>query len=113
MELTTLEIGTRASLRVKCIEVLVQSISANAHISELLVADESACALLLASQSYEAMSPGSTVDLHDVCVTSENGRLVLRLDAFSSVAGVPEEERMLLINLQKNVSWTKRELIKL
>ena len=108
-----LEIGTRASLRVKCIEVLVQSVSANAHISELLVADESACALLLTSQPYEALSPGSTVNLHDVCVTSENGRLVLRLDAFSSVTAVAEDERMLLINLQNNVSWTKRELVKL
>ena len=113
LQLRDLEIGTRVTLRVKCIETLVQAVSDVTRVVEMLVADETACALCLTSDSHAALSPGSTVTLHDAAVVALDGRLVIRLDARSSVQAVAEQDRMLLVNLTDNISWMQRELVKM
>ena len=104
--------GTRVSLRVKVVEQLLICEGPRGRVCEILVADSSACALLMTS---EKLSPGTLVDLVEVACVTEQGRAVLKVDLFSRVEPVEATEAgdsLIQINLEQNISWVERELIK-
>ena len=112
MLLSGCEPEQRVTLTVKVVEVLIEVVTKHAQITEFLVADSSACAICLTTGAeHEAMTPGSLVRLVNAATAVENGRMVLRLDAFSSLQPA-EDEGVMIINLQDNISWVQRELVR-
>jgi hypothetical protein len=108
--------GTRCDLTVKVVEVVMSAEHKSARVCQVLVADETACVLLLASGSsqVDAMVPGALLQLHNVLldgVADHTGKTVvmLRLDRFAQ-CGVAAAMTM-LVKLDKNISYVQHEVV--
>lgn len=111
--------GTRATLLVKVVEVVVAAECKGARVCQALVADETACVLCLATGgNVEQMMPGSLLSLHNALVEAvpdHEGRttLMLKLDRFAKcgpATGAGDAAAM-LVSLAKNISYTEHELV--
>ncbi len=108
--------GSRFDLLVKVVEVVMSVELGTSRVSQVLVADETACVFLMVSGSnnVDAMVPGTMLQLRNVLlevVTDHTAKMVfmLRLDRFAQYA--PANEAGMLVKLEKNVSYTELQLV--
>lgn len=109
--------GSRCDLTVKVVEVVMSAEVSSVRVCQVLVADETACILLMvsgSSQTVDAMVPGALLQLHNVLlepVPDHTGKIVLmlRLDRFAQCSPAPEA--VLLVNVEKNMSYVRHEIV--
>lgn len=108
--------GSRCDLTVKVVEVVMSAEVKTNRVCQVLVADETACALLMVSggAQVDLMVPGALLQLHNVlleAVSDHTGKIVLmlRLDRFAQCSQAPEAT--MLVKIDKNISYVQHEIV--